>query len=58
MRDKNRVIYEQKKRDRLNPCPGHWINKGYHVRNTQCYEDGICLICGQKEPKWIHSNTF
>jgi len=49
MKDKNRELYEKRKRERLGFCPGHWINKGYGVRNTDCYVDGICDICGQKE---------
>lgn len=52
MNDKNRELYEKRKRERLQRrCPGHWINKGYGMRNDRCYENGICLICGGLEPK-------
>jgi len=56
--DTKRLIYDQKKRARLNRvCLGHWINKGYGIRLKDCYEDSICTKCGGLEPKgaeWLN----
>jgi hypothetical protein len=50
LNDKTRRVYEQKKRARFQrKCKGHWINKGYGIRNDSCYEEGICVICGGLE---------
>lgn len=57
MIDKNREVYEQRKRDRQKrTCPGHWINRGMKLGNKNCYENGFCIRCGGEEP--INSGAY
>lgn len=58
---KDRKIYREKVKARLNrKCPGHWLNKklGWKKNPRDIYENGVCVICGGRQPdENINSNS-